>query len=171
MEQTTTIQDKATVSVNWENDGMLEISNAKTLDTYNRLCDEWYHRETPYIFYAFNKNKFAEGIKKLEKSGWKNDGEKLIDVGYGGFTTRRGYERMTEEVDEHHRKIREQCDIKEVYWYEYNNHESFISWDGDMNAIQKIAAIWGEEEARKLHRFSPVYTLDEIFGKKEVANA
>lgn len=40
-----------------------------------------------------------------------------------------------------------------------------------MNAIQKIAAIWGEEEARKLHRFSPVYTLDEIFGKKEVANA
>lgn len=162
MEKVITEQKRATVTVSWEHDGQLIIENAKTLGKYAQLCEENYHRERPYMFYAFNVKQFEEGKKALQRKGWLNEGEKLISVGYGGYSTERGYRKWCEECDNFVREIRENCDINEVYWYEYNNHESFISWDGDMGAINKIISIWGEEKAREIHRFSPVYSIDEL---------
>lgn len=45
-----------------------------------------------------------------------------------------------------------ECDPQEVYFYEYNNHECMIAWDGDKEAYDLIVGYWGEEVAKTIKR-------------------
>lgn len=162
MENTQFIETTAKAIPNWDNDGWLEIKGATTIEKYVQLRDEFNKRETPYIFFAFDEKKYEEGKERLKKNGWKNDDEKIISVGAGGFTTERGYKKLMEEYNELKKQIQEECNPQEVYWYEYNNHESFISWDGDAGAIETVISYFGVETARKIRRKRAYNTIEEI---------
>lgn len=162
MENTQFIETTAKAIPNWDNDGWLEIKGATTIEKYVQLRDEFNKRETPYIFFAFDEKKYEEGKERLKKNGWLNEDEKLYNLGAGGFTTKRGYLKMTQEHKELKEKIQKQCNPQEVYWYEYNNHESFISWDGDLGAIEKVIEYFGEETAKRIKRKRAMYDIESI---------
>lgn len=56
---------------------------------------------------------------------------------------------------------------REVYFYEYNNHECMIDWDGDLSAIRIIIDIWGVAIAEKITRFSAGLTMADIIAKQK----
>lgn len=138
----------------------------KQIGEYNRLEDEWNSQDKPYVFYAFNRDQFAQGVKDLERNGWKNEGEKLVNLGAGIFTTRRGYEKMKEEVEAHYLSIREACSPEAVYLYEYDNHESHYSMDGDLEPMRIVLRIFGEEALGTFRRKSACYTIKQIIEDK-----
>ena len=71
-----------------------------------------------------------------------------------------------DRLHEYDDRIKEDCDPQEVYCWEYNNHESFLSWDGDMGAIQVIIDIWGADVAKTIKRRSVCYSIDELSQKQ-----
>jgi len=129
---------------------------------YFEIRNKFNSRPTPYMFWAFNKNQFAEGLEKLKSNGWKSDDEKLVRIGLGGFTTHRGLERLDKEIAEHYEEIRSNCDPQWVYNYECNNHESEINTVGDAEALSIIVNIWGEEKAKEIKRKHAYYSLEEV---------
>lgn len=60
--------------------------------------------------------------------------------------------KILELSEEHNRQIKEECDPQEVYFYEYNNRECCMAFDGDQEAYDMIVNIWGEEIASKIKR-------------------
>ena len=54
--------------------------------------------------------------------------------------------------DDSRAAIPKECDPQEVYFYEYNNHECMIAWDGDKEAYDLIVGYWGEEVAKTIER-------------------
>lgn len=150
-----------TVTQNWECDGMLDIHNDQTLKTYQAIRNEQYHHIHPETCWEFSNIKNV--IAKLKPL--LNEGEKIIQFANGGFATPKGLEMMKaywKSIDD---RIRKECDPQEVYYYEYNNHESCINYDGDTEAINIINDIWGEEIARKIKRFNRKMTIDQLLLK------
>lgn len=170
MEQTitTTTEQKAYITRDWDNDGFIEIHNAKTLDTYHNLKYGTEPDINKYgVFFAFNKEQFEEGYNKLVKAGYIKDGEKVTRGYYGMFGV---FEEMLRYLDWYKNKdkqIAELCDPQEVYWYEWRNHECNIDWDGDKPAMEHVINIFGIERARKIRRTRALYEIDEIISKKE----
>ena len=147
-----------TVERNWDCDGMLTIQNDQTLKTYQAIRKEQYEHVHPETCWEFSdiKKVFAK-LKPLMK-----EGEKIIQFANGGFATPKGWEMMKafwKSIDE---RIRTECDPQEVYYYEYNNHESAINFEGDTDAIQIIIDIWGADIARKIKRYSKTMTVDQL---------
>lgn len=64
--------------------------------------------------------------------------------------------------DRMHEQVRKECDPQEVYFYEFNNHESMYAYDGDYEAIKLIIDIFGENIARKIKRYNAGYSIDYI---------
>lgn len=54
--------------------------------------------------------------------------------------------------DERAKQIPKECDPQEVYFYEWNNHETMYSWDGDYEAIKIILEYFGMEAAMSITR-------------------
>lgn len=135
----------------------------KTLNRYKELCKERYEVDVKKFdcFFAFDKKQFATGLKSIRPL---NEGEKILSMGCGGYGTKDGIERLFKYYDGINERIKVECDPQEVYVYEYNNHESFISWDGDLEAIRLIYLIWGEEVARTINRKSVYYPIEHLFG-------
>lgn len=153
------------VTVSSANDGMLYLHNAKTLKRYHEL-NAMHPKEDDYaVFYAFSKKQYAEGIEKLIAGNCIKRGEegRIVSFGGGGYGTREGIDGFLGFYKQKIKTIAAECDPYEVYCYEYNNHESFISWDGDMGAIQIVIDYWGVDVARTIKRFSPQYPIDELF--------
>ena len=151
-------------TVSSSNDGMLYLHNAKTLKRYHEL-NNMHPNDSDYaVFYAFNKKQYAEGIEKLISSGYIKRGEegKIRSFGGGGYGTKEGIDGFVGFYQRKIKRIAAECDPYEVYCYEYNNHESFISWDGDMGAIQIVIDYWGEDVARSIKRVSAQYSIDEL---------
>lgn len=142
-------------------DGALIWENSKTIKRYQQLCNERSAIDTAKfdIFWAFSNQQFAEGLKSIRPL---NEGEKLVRIGAGGYGTRDGVDRWLKCLHEYDNRIKAECDPQEVYCYEYNNHESFISWDGDMGAIQVIIDIWGVDVAKTIKRLSVTYSIEEL---------
>ena len=149
---------------NWDNDGVLEYKNAKTLKRYRELLHEQSHVDTKQfdVFFAFSSEQFAEGLKSIRPLA---DGEKLVRVGAGGFGTKDGSKRLFEFYESIDAKIKAECDPQEVYVYEYNNHECCIAWDGDLEAIKIVLSLFGEEAARKIKRHRASMTVDNLVRK------
>ena len=156
------METKIKISRDWENDGMLVWENAQTIELYKSLKEEL--RRTPKgfeneIFFAFTKKQFQEGMDKLPEDA-KN--LKIYQFGGVGFGTKRAIDATCKQEDEIYKRIVNECDPQEVYYYEYNNYESCISWSGDENAIRKVMSYFGEEVARTIKRMRAFYTIDEI---------
>lgn len=145
-----------------EYDGMMTWKNAKTLKRYKELCKE---RDTVDItrfdcFFAFGDKQFSEGKRRIRPL---NDGEKLVSFGGGGYGTKDGVQRLFKFYDDIEKRISRECDPQEVYCYEFNNHESCIAYDGDVEPIRLIARIWGVERAKTIKRRSAFYSLEALF--------
>lgn len=147
-----------------ERDGMLVLKNAKTLKHYEELCRERDNADVKQFrcFFAFSKEQLEEGQRSIKL---KPD-EKLISFGGGGYGTQDGVNKLFAHIHNIQNRIRAECDPQEVYCYEYNNHESFIAFDGDVDAIRLIEAIWGVETASKIKRHSAFYSLKSLFQEK-----
>lgn len=59
-------------------------------------------------------------------------------------------------------RIKNECDPQEVYFYEYNNHECMISWDGDLEAIRLIIDTWGKDVAATIKRYNANSSIEDI---------
>lgn len=156
--------EKFEVRQDWDNDGMLVYKNAKTLKRYHELCEERDKTDAKKYrcFYAFSKEQFEQGQKSIRLK----PNERLVSFGGGGYGTQDGINKMFAHIHDIQNRIRTECDPQEVYCYEFNNYESFIAFDGDVDAIRLIAAIWGQETASRIKRFSQFYSLESLFPKK-----
>lgn len=154
-----------TVEPNSANDGILDYKNAKTLKRYRELCDERDKCDITSFgcFFAYSENQFVEGLKSIHPL---EEGEKLVMFTAEGYGTKDGVKQLVAFYKDMRERIANECHPFEVYCYEYNNHESFISRDGDMRAIMTIVYIFGVETAKKIKRFSPVYSIDELLIRK-----
>lgn len=149
-----------TVTQNWDKDGMLDIHNAQTLDKYQAIRGEQYkHKPLEVMFYCDLK-KVVEELEPL-----LNDGEKIICFADGCFATPKGLSMLEEFHASINERIKKECDAQEVYYYEYNNHESCINYEGDTDAIEIILDIYGEETARTIKRYSKCITIDQLLLK------
>jgi hypothetical protein len=122
-----------------------------TLKRYTELQDEKYHIDCYKYdcFYAFGQKQFDENKKRISPL---RDGEKYVSAGAGLYGTRDGLDRLFAALKDIDEKIKQECDPQEVYFYEYNNHECQISWDGDIEPYNIILRIWGKEIASKIVR-------------------
>ena len=156
--------EKFEVHQDCDNDGMLVYKNAKTLSRYHELCEERDKTDVKKYrcFYAFSKEQFEQGQKSI---GLKPN-ERLVSFGCGGYGTQDGANKMFAHIQDIQSRIRTECDPQEVYCYEFNTHECAIDIDGDVSAIRIIAAIWGQETASRIKRFSPFYSLKTLFWEK-----
>ena len=162
------METKIKISRDWENDGMLVWENAQTLDLYNELKEELGQKPKGFedeIFFAFSEEQFREGMAKIPADA---KGLAIFRFVGGGFGTERAIKALSEHEDAIYKRIETECDPQEVYYYEFNNYESFISWEGDSEAICKVMYYFGDDVARTIKRERAFYTIDEI---KERANS
>lgn len=134
-----------------EFDGCVVMHNAKTIKRYKELEEEKYTTDCYRYdcFFAFSNQQFAEGLKKIRPL---KEGEKLVCDGAGMYGTRDGIDKFFAAYDEIDKRIKQECDPQEVYFYEFNNNESMISWDGDAEPMKIITRIWGKEVADNIVR-------------------
>lgn len=153
--------DQFTFNQDWDNDGMITYHNAKTLSEYHRLNEEVRNCDLSKfdMFCAFSKEQFETNRKTIRPL---RDGEKYVSFGAGVFGTRDGIDRYIEFQAERNRLISERCDPQEVYCYEFNNFESCVAYDGDVNAIRLIIDLFGLERAKQVRRFCAFYDLNDL---------
>ena len=156
------------VRQDWDNDGFLRISGARTIKRYldlmytqatNLPVNEW------GLFFAFDQGQFDFGYKDLVKRGLIKDGDKIKSFGNGCFGTSEAMTRWAEAINAIEDKIRKECDPYEVYLEEYNNFECCIDWDGDDRAVEKVISIFGVERTREAiegRRFRAYSTIDMV---------
>lgn len=148
---------------NWEkSEGGIWMNNAKTIDHYIELKNEHPDSKKYSVFFAFSNEQFAEGRKGLVERGLMTEDETLYKASGGLFGTGSGIKSFLNYYKERTKMIVAECDPQEVYFYEYNNHESMISWDGDKDAIELIVGYWGKDVAKSLVRFSAFVNIDNI---------
>lgn len=156
------------VRQDWENDGFLRITGARTIKRYNELNEQQYNLPIDKwgIFFAFDQRQFDEGYKGLVARGLIKDGEKVKSFGNGCFGILEAMKRWMSEVNNIEEKIRQECDPYEVYLEEYNNYECCIDWDGDDRAVEKVLALYGLDRTREAingKRFRINHTIDQIY--------
>ena len=117
------------------------------------------------VFFAFDNEQFAEGYKRLVELGHIKDGEKVLRSYGGAFGTKEGLDKFFGFYKSQDEIIKNECDPQEVYFYEFNNHESQISWDGDLEAIKITISIFGEEAAHRIKRYCASMSVDDLVRK------
>lgn len=150
----------------WEiSDGAIKMINPKTIDKYRKIRSSHPDSSNYAVFFAFSIDQFNEGYKTLVERGQINDGEKLLEGGGGLFGTKQGIEDFCNFYSNRDKAIPEECDPQEVYFYEYNNHECMIDWDGDTEAIKIILEIWGADVAKKIVRYNATMSIENMICK------
>ena len=149
-----------TVRQDWDNDGYLIIKGARTIKRFNELRDKSSKVDVKKFrcFFALSDKQFEEGIKEIGLG----DDEKVVRGPAGLFGVRDGMDRLFEEWRKIDEEIKRECDPQEIYYYEYNNYECCIDWDGDERALKYIINMWGIETARKIRRLNALHGVDEI---------
>ncbi len=157
---------KTTCTATFGEDGILEITGAKTLEKYQQLKYE-NHAPMEGCFFAFNKQQYEEGYEEIKHL--LSEGEKIVSVGDTGlFGKRECVDRYFDFYDNKNKLIREQCDPQEVYYYEWNNHEICYAND-DEEAIKIIIDIWGEEVAKTIKRIYAAQTVNKYNGSRQTS--
>lgn len=147
----------------WEkSEGGIWMNNAKTIDRYIELKNEHPDSKKYGVFFAFSNKQFAEGRKELIELGHLKEDETLYKAPSGMFGTGPGITKFLNFYKEREKMIVAECDPQEVYFYEYNNHESMISYDGDKSAIELIADYWGKDVSKSIVRFSAFTDIDKL---------
>ena len=149
----------------WDCEGAIRMRNAKTIKRYKGLQNESSNIDVNAlgVFFAFSDKQFEEGRQELIDKGYISSEDKIYRLPIsGGFGTKQGYHALIETYSKNVDRIREECDPQEVYFYEYNNHECMISWDGDYEAIRHIIGIWGKDVAKRIVRFNDSKRIEDI---------
>lgn len=149
----------------WDNEGGIVMLNAKTVKRYREIKDIQPDCSKFGVFFAFSREQFDEGYKGLINHGHIKDGDKVLRGPAGLFGTKKGIENFIGFYETRDKAIPIECDPQEVYFYEYNNHESMIAWDGDLEAIKIIIDIWGADVARQIKRYNASMSVDNIIRK------
>lgn len=153
----------------WENcDGGVVMENAKTIKRYIEIKNQHPDCDALGVFFAFGREQFDEAIERLTKLGKITDKSEIKYVsGFCGlYGTNDGLDAYFNFYTNRDKAIPTNCDPQEVYFYEYNNHESMYAWDGDLEAIKLIIAYWGADVAKSLIRFDASKSIDEIVKSK-----
>ncbi len=161
-------QSILSVRQDWERDGFLVISGARTIKRYNELMQQQNNLPVDKwgIFFAFSPAQFKTGYKGLLDRGLIKEGEVIKDFGGGCFGTSAGMKRWVDEINAVEEKIRQECDPYEVYLDEYNNFECCIDWDGDDRAVERVLGIFGlarTKEALNGKRFRICSTIETLY--------
>ena len=140
----------------WDNaEGAIVMLNPQTIDRYNAIKETHPDADAIGVFFAFSDKQFNENRQKLIDLGTLAPDAKIkyhpsISGLYG---TDESIGRFLAAYDDRAKLIPEECDPQEVYFYEWNNHETMYSWDGDAEAIKIILEYFGMEAAMSLTRF------------------
>ena len=137
-----------------DDDGFIRMENPQTTRLYHELRYEK-QPDLPAmgIFCAFSNSQFEEGVASLKKRGFIKDTSELKKGPVGCFGTSASFAKLYKAYDEIWEEIRTRCDPQEVYFYEFNNHETPYSWEGDMETMRLIVDIWGYDIAISLRRY------------------
>lgn len=148
----------------WENrDGGIIMINPQTVGRYMEILKEEPDMDECGVFFAFNDESFDKGYRRLVERGHIKDGDRIVRKAVCGlYGTECGLKRFNDFYKDKGRRIASECDPQEVYFREYNNHESMIGYEGDTEPVSLVIRLWGEETARKIKRFSVVKTVDEL---------
>lgn len=155
---TTRIANDVAYYQNWEQEGHIVIEQPKTVELYHKLK---YDDQPPAgdYFWAFSQEQFDRAIKDkhLEEAN-------IVRVsGCGGLY---GTSKAIADLEAYYvsvaKRIKNECNPQEVYFWEYNNHECMYSYEGDESAIQLIIDYWGADVARTIVRIDGVKPIDEL---------
>ena len=151
----------------WNNDGVLRITGAKTLKQYYALRQQ--QRDIPAneygVFFAYSKAQFDYGYKELVRKGFINDGDVVKAFGGGAYGTAEGMKRWMDEAIAIDAQIARECDPYEIYLDEYNNHECCIGFDRDEPAVKRVLELFGldrTKEAIEGRRFNACGKVEDI---------
>ena len=137
-----------------DGDGFIHMLNPQTIKRYHQLrWEEQPDLTAMGVFFAFSNEQFEEGKKSLEKRGFLNNGKKIVRRPAGSFGTADSILDMMEWYDEQDKKIKSECDPQEVYFWEFNNHETPYGWDGDVEIMKIIVTTWDYNTAVALKRY------------------
>lgn len=140
---------------NWDYEGAIGMKNPKTIKRYEELRSKHPDCSEYGIFFAFNDKQYEEGKAKMKELGFYKDGQKIYSFVAGGYgTSKELIDKFFNFYKEQDKIIAKECDPQEVYLYEYNNHECFLSWDGDDAAYDKVVHIFGKEVAETIKRLN-----------------
>lgn len=139
----------------------------ETISKYIRLKNQLgeYCTESNGFFFAFDKKQFEDGKTAIQKRGWLKEGEKLCRIQGGGFATKRAIDKFFAYSDEISNQIKNDCDAQEIYDYEFNNYESDIAPDGDLEAMKIVLSYFDEDKLNEIKRKRAYYTIAEILTK------
>lgn len=107
-----------------------------TINTYlqeatNKLMDEC------NVFWAFGTEQFKEGISKLKESGALLEGEKVTEIGAGGFMPSKNVKKYVQghkDIQAEYKRMKKDAKARTDYiLYELHNHEVFYT--GDVNTF------------------------------------
>lgn len=152
----------------WDCDGAIYMRNAKTITRYQELMNQHPDLHNLGLFCAFSDEQFDRGLAECKRIGSIKDDDKIYRYKGGIFGTRKGYIAMLRFYTDRMDLVKAECDPQEVYFYEFNNHECMISYDGDDDAIQFIIDTWGEETARTITRYRVNNTIDWLVMDEDV---
>jgi len=153
----------------WDNyEGGIVMENPQTLDRYKQIKNEHPNADDYGVFFAFSKKQFKEAVDCLTESGKIREDAKIYYHEHisGLYGTQSGITRFLEAYENRDKAIPQECDPQEIYFYEFNNHECMLAWDGDLEAIKLIIDYFGIDAARKLVRFEASKSIDDIIKNK-----
>lgn len=103
----------------WGNyDGGVVMLNAQTIDRYKAIKNEHPDADKCGVFFAFSREQFAEGYKRLVELGHIKDGDKICqDKDTGAFGTKDGLAAFFKFYDDSRAAIPKECDPQEVYFW------------------------------------------------------
>lgn len=149
----------------WDMEGGIVMKDAKTVKRYREIRNQHPNADEYGVFFAFSDQQFSEGYNRLIEKGFIKKGDKVCQSYGGMFGTKDGINAFLGYYENRGKAIPVECDPQEVYFYEYNNHESMIAWDGDLEAIKIVIDIWGVDVARKIKRYNASESIDSIIRK------
>lgn len=137
----------------WGNyDGGIVMLNAQTIGRYKEIKNQHPDSDSYGVWWAFSDEQFARGRQHAIKIGKLNPDDKICHGGAGLYGTSEAIKAFYAAYHKRDELIPKECDPQEVYFYEYNNHECMIAWDGDKDAYDLIVGYWGEEVAKTIER-------------------
>lgn len=162
------LQNGLVIYRDWDCEGAIYMRNAKTVERYKELRGKQFDTEANGVFFAFSDEQYDRNYKSLIRKGSITKEDIIYRLPVSGcYGTVKGWMEMQLFYRDIDLNIRETCDPQEVYFYEYNNHECMISWDGDEDAIRHIIRIYGQETAKAITRYNAYSSIEDIVKKYE----
>lgn len=151
----------------WKHDGAIRMENALTIKLYDQINEEAYNinLEKYECFFAIDNKQLEEGLTRIGKTK-----EEVSHFGSLLFGTKEGFEKYMDFLEKQNERIAYGCDPQEVYFYEFNNHECMLDYEGDTAAIELVMDIFGDKIAQTLTRYNKKYSYEQLILRKTEVN-